>query len=132
VIFFVASADQAGGMEEYLRQHGDALGPRLRIVTYDHIVAHPHLRLGTYIFAAVDQLCPTETELAAQCCDALSRASPAVRLLNPPAGVLSRYELLRTCFELKRNPSTCIAPRSSIGVGDFRSSSGPSASTAGA
>jgi len=103
VIFFVAPADQTWTMEEYLQQYGGTLADRVRITTYDDIVAQRALPLGTYIFAAIDQLTPTETEIAAQCWHELSAASPDIRLVNHPLEVIRRDELLKTCFELKRN-----------------------------
>src|SRR5713226_7661237 len=90
-------------MEEYLQQYGGALVARVRILTYEDIVAERALPLGTYIFAAIDQLSPTQTEIAAQCWQELSRASPDIRLINHPTEVLCRYQLLKTCFELNRN-----------------------------
>ena len=103
MIFFVAPADQTWGIEEYLQQDGSALCHRLKTLTYDEIIAHRQVPLGTYIFGAIDQLIPTEREIAAQCCEELSSARPDTRLLNRPTEVLSRHELLETCFELKRN-----------------------------
>ncbi len=103
MIFFVAPADDLEGITEYLQQAGPALGRRLTTVTYDEIVARRRLALGTYIFAAIDELTPTEREIATRCCEELRRTSPAIRLINPPADVLLRYDLLRACFEGKRN-----------------------------
>jgi hypothetical protein len=90
-------------MEEYLQEYGGPLSDRVRILTYDDIVVQRELSLGTYIFAAIDRLSLTEREIAAQCWRELSRASPAIRLVNHPTEVLCRYELLVRCLELKRN-----------------------------
>lgn len=90
-------------MEEYLQQYGGELSDRVRILTYEDIVAHREIPLGTYIFAAIDQLSPTETEIALQCWQELSRASRDIRLINHPTEVLGRYQLLETCFERGRN-----------------------------
>jgi len=65
LIFFVAPADQTWGIEEYLQQDGSALCHRLKTLTYDEIIAHRQVPLGTYIFGANDQLIPTEREIAA-------------------------------------------------------------------
>jgi hypothetical protein len=103
VIFFVAPREDLEGITEYLQQAGAAVGRRLTTVTYDDIVARRRLAVGTYIFAAIDELTPTEREIAMRCCEELRRASPDIRLINQPAEVRLRYDLLRTCFELKRN-----------------------------
>src|SRR5262245_50077193 len=103
MIFFVAPADDAWEMQEYLDQYGASLRRRLRIVTYEDIAAGAALGLGTYVFSALDQLCPTEREIAARCWEALARASPGARLINHPTRALLRYELLAACAALGRN-----------------------------
>jgi len=103
VIFFVAPREGIWGITEYLEQAGPALCRRLIPVTYDEIVARRCLSLGTYIFAAIDELTPTQWEIAMQCCERLRAASPDLRIINRPTDVLLRHELLQRCFELKRN-----------------------------
>jgi len=63
VIFFVAPAEDLEGITEYLQQSGPALSQRLTAVTYDEIVARGRLSLGTYIFAAIDELTPVTGNL---------------------------------------------------------------------
>jgi len=103
MIVFVTPAADRWGIDEYLQQHGGSLAERMVILTYEEIVARRELPLGTYVFAGIDQLTPTETEIAAQCWKALSSASPEIRLINHPARALRRYQLLRACFERQRN-----------------------------
>jgi len=103
VIFFVAPAEDLEGITEYLKQAGPAVNRRLTTVSYDDLVVRRRLSLGTYIFAAIDELTPTERDIASRCCEELSRTSPDIRLINRPAEVRLRYDLLRTCFEQKRN-----------------------------
>jgi len=103
VIFFVAPAEDLEGISEYLEQAGPAVNRRLTTVTYDDLVVRRRLSLGTYIFAAIAELTPTERDIASRCCEELRRTSPDIRLINRPAEVRLRYDLLRTCFEQKRN-----------------------------
>jgi hypothetical protein len=103
MIFFVVPRDDAWGIEEYLQQYGGKLVRRLRVVTYEDIVAQKVLHLGTHIFSALDRVCPTEREIAARCWDELASASPGLTLINHPTEVLLRYELLEACFALRRN-----------------------------
>jgi hypothetical protein len=103
MIFFVAPAEELWEITDVLEQSGPALRQRLTTVTYDEIVARRRLSLGTYIFAAIDVLTPTEREIATRCCEELRGESPDIRLINHPAEVLLRSDLLRTCFEQKRN-----------------------------
>ena len=90
-------------MEAYLRQEGRELAHRTGVLTFEGVVASQELPLGTYIFAAIDQLSPTERQIAEICWNALSSACPQITLLNHPRKVLCRYDLLKTCFELRRN-----------------------------
>jgi len=61
------------------------------------------LPLGTYIFGAIDQLSPIERQIAEICWNALSSSCSQTTLLNHPRKALCRSDLLKTCFELKRN-----------------------------
>jgi hypothetical protein len=90
-------------MEAYLQQDGRVLSERVRILTYDAIAAQQRLSLGTYVFAAVDQLTPTEVQIGVRCWQELSSARADIKLFNHPARVLLRRKLLETCFALGRN-----------------------------
>ena len=103
MIFFVAPTEGIWGIREYLQQAEPALSRRLIPLTYDEIVARRRLSLGTYIFAAIDELTPTQREIALRCGVELRGAIPDLRLINRPTDVLLRYELLQRCFEQKRN-----------------------------
>jgi hypothetical protein len=103
VIFFVAPQQETWCMEAYLGQEGREMAGRIGIITFEEIAARQEISLGTYIFAAIDQLSRTEAEIAQLCCAELARANPGITLLNRPDQVLCRYDLLTKCFELKRN-----------------------------
>jgi len=106
MIFFLAPQTGAFGMEGFLRVDGAALlGDRLRVVTYEELIRRRELPLGSYIFSALDQLSPTETEIVVRCREELARAAPDAVLLNDPTQVLHRYELLQAAFEAGRNTS---------------------------
>ena len=90
-------------MQAFLDQYGGTLRSRIRILTFDEIANQREVPLGSYIFSAIDQLSATEKSIAQQCWEELSRASSEIILINHPTGVLCRYDLLKTCFELKRN-----------------------------
>ena len=103
MIFFVAPSQETWCMEAYLHQDGGKLLSRTRILTFEDIASQQELSVGTYIFSAIDQLSATEKEIAALCWKELSSASSEITLVNHPAEVLCRYDLLKACFELKRN-----------------------------
>jgi hypothetical protein len=90
-------------MEAYLRQEGRELARHLTVLTFESIASSQELPFGTYIFGAIDQLSFTERRIAEICWNALSEARPPITLLNHPRQVLCRYDLLKACFDLKRN-----------------------------
>jgi hypothetical protein len=103
MIFFTAPSQETWCMEAYLQQNGGTLLSRIKVLTFDDIAAQQELPLGSYIFSAIDQFSPTEREIALQCWEKLSEASSEITLINHPARVLRRYDLLMACFELKRS-----------------------------
>lgn len=82
------------------REHGYTIRPyadgwgRMRRLPYDDLFMKRRCEPGTYIFTDVDRLTPSERKLAASVWRQLSDHAPAVRLLNDPARVPARYELL--------------------------------------
>lgn len=54
-------------------------------------------------FWPLDQMSPTQKEIAAQCWERLSQARPDITLINNPSEVLLRYDLLQACYARKRN-----------------------------
>lgn len=103
MIYFVAPKGETWELEDYLKAYGQGLAGRVGVLTWEQIVERRQLRLGTYVFLAIDQMTPTEKDLAAQCWQKLLQAGPDVVLINHPSEVLRRYDLLETCFRRKRN-----------------------------
>ena len=103
MIFFVAPSGETWELEDYLRTYGKELIGRSRVLTWDQIVARQELPLGSYVFLAIDQMSPTEKEIAAQCWEKLSQARSDITLINHPSEVLLRYDLLQVCKERQRN-----------------------------
>jgi hypothetical protein len=103
VLFFVAPAGETWELEQYLETFGKNLQGRLNTLTWDQITTQQELPLGSYVFLAIDQMSPTEKEIAAQCWERLSQVRSDITLINHPLEVLLRYDLLRSCYESKRN-----------------------------
>jgi hypothetical protein len=103
VICFVAPSQETWCMETYLGQEGRPLADRIRILTFEEIAAAQQIQLGTYIFAAIDQLSKTEKEIGELCYERLSAENAEIKLLNDPGKVLCRRRMLSRCFELGRN-----------------------------
>jgi hypothetical protein len=103
VIFFVAPLGETWELEDYLQTYGKELLDRASVLTWDQIVATQELPLGSYVFLAIDQMSPTEKEIAAQCWEKLSETRSDIALINHPSEVLLRYDLLQLCYQRKRN-----------------------------
>lgn len=103
MIFFVAPEDDSFEMREFLEIRGHPYADRIRPLTYEEITIRRELPLGTYIFAAIDQISSAQREITALCWQELSRASSEIKLINHPHRVLCRYELLETCFQQRRH-----------------------------
>jgi hypothetical protein len=82
------------------REHGYTIRPyaegwdRLRLLAYQDLFASAQCDAGTYVFTDLDRLTPSEQGLAVSIWRQLAAHAPAVRLLNDPARVPARYELL--------------------------------------
>jgi hypothetical protein len=76
--------------------------PAVGMASYDEMFKADTVRQATYVFAGLDQLYDWELQLAADLYRALAAAG--LKVLNDPARVMSRYELLRTLHEEGINP----------------------------
>ena len=82
------------------REHGYTIQPyaegwdRLRLLAYEDLFASAVCDSGTYVFTDLDRLTPSEQGLALSIWRQLAPYASAVRLLNDPAKVPARYELL--------------------------------------
>jgi hypothetical protein len=119
MIFVVTPSPETWEFEDYLHGYGMELSGRIRILTYDEIVARGEVPLGSYIFVALDQLTATEKEIAVQCCHELSKASSEVTLINHPSEVLLRYDFLKACFDRKRNSFRACRAFEFLSCGNF-------------
>lgn len=89
MVFYVVTREHSYTMTAYARDWD-----RLRLVFYDDLFQASSLPVGTYIFSDLDRLTSSERRLAAAAWQQIASAAPRVRLLNNPATVLCRYELM--------------------------------------
>jgi len=94
MIHFVVGARGSFSIRYYLAEEGAALADRIRVIQYDELPRLASLPLGTYVFTETDRLSAPERELVSFAWDRLHEADAGARLMNHPARVLSRYELL--------------------------------------
>jgi len=93
MIYFLAPADVLFCMDHYVRRN--RLDDLVQSISYDQILDRGILPPGSYIFAALDQITPTEAKLIARAWDLLSKELPGASLMNDPRRVLLRYPLLK-------------------------------------
>lgn len=98
MIFYLATREHGYTINPYV----DAWG-RMRRLFYDDLFSTTQCDPGTYVFTDLDRLTPSERRLAATVWHQLAGYAPAVRLLNDPARVPTRYELLRALAESGSN-----------------------------
>ena len=79
-----------------------APAPAVGMASYDEMFKSEVARQATYVFTGLDQLYDWELQLAADLYRALTAAG--LKVLNDPARVMSRYELLHTLHEEGINP----------------------------
>lgn len=76
--------------------------PEIRIESYERIVRQAEVPTATYVFCDLERLSGFELQIAASLHRAMS--SVGLRVLNNPARVKLRYELLRDLASCGRNP----------------------------
>jgi hypothetical protein len=89
MVFYVVTREHSYTMTAYARDWD-----RLRLVFYDDLFRASSLPVGAYIFSDLDRLTSSERRLAAAAWQQIASAAPHMRLLNNPATVLCRYELM--------------------------------------
>jgi hypothetical protein len=84
------------------RKMGGATVPPCVVESYDRFFRRNAVPCGTYIFTDIERLTPWELRVAAEAYGILA-TDARCRVLNNPARVMARYELLRNLFEERIN-----------------------------
>ena len=89
--------DQPGSftITNYLSSRGAAIADRFAVRFYEQLGPRLAVLRGPHILSALDQLTPAQLAAARSIADQLSLAHPGIAVLNHPARVLFRPELLR-------------------------------------
>ena len=86
-------------LEDFLTGRGSVFAPQIIPVPYSTLFRARKLPRGTYVFADLERLSSADLERAAWVWRQLASQGPAVRLLNDPAHLKQRFELLRTLHQ---------------------------------
>jgi hypothetical protein len=76
--------------------------PEIRVASYEEVLRRSKLPVATYVFSDLERL--SHAELRAVSSLHVALAAAGLRVLNNPARVRQRYELLRELFALGLNP----------------------------
>lgn len=114
MIVFVVPQQGSPSIMSYLDSWGRTLVDRMQVIFYEDLPHRKTLPVGTYVFSGLDVLSPTQTEIATQLAEQLSRFGKGVRLLNHPGRAMRRYELLRALYESGRNRFRAIRASQSL------------------
>jgi len=95
VIYFLVDRASAFTMRDFVEIHAPALPGRVEVIQYEDLPGH-ELSSGTYIFSALDHLTPGGLRFVRELIDQLREPNAESHVLNDPARVLKRYELLST------------------------------------
>jgi hypothetical protein len=89
MIHYVVTREHSYAMRPYARSWD-----RMRLLFYDDVFRATSLPAGAYIFTDIERLTASGRQLAIAVWQQLFAYTPHVRLLNDPARLLTRYELL--------------------------------------
>jgi len=103
VINYLVKRDFADTMEPLLFEWTDSLANRFRFIHYEELPDLRAIPAGTIIFADVERLSPSETELAAAVRDLSVSQLPETPILNDPERTLRRFDLLDRLHKEKFN-----------------------------
>ena len=79
-----------------------SLGRRISVATYDSLPARTTLRAHSFVFTDLERLNATQRDRAERLAQRIERVGG--RVLNRPARVLRRFDLLRRLHDAGRNP----------------------------
>ena len=113
-IFYVVTAAARDAMNTYVTSWGPTHGSRMAFLYYEDLPRAKELPVGTYIFSDLEVLSPEQLKMAVRVWEQLSQAGPPMTLLNNPARVLCRYELLQALFDRGINRFRAIRATDSL------------------
>ena len=93
-LFYVVPFALRGAMRAYVERWGGIPGSRLEYVFLEDLLHTRELASGTYVFAGVEALRPTELALARSVAEQLGKEPDRARMLNDPRRVWSHADLV--------------------------------------
>jgi hypothetical protein len=108
MICYVTPEARTRAIRHFLAAEGRPLADTLRIVTWEELARARVVPRATWVFAAVDRLCPAERELAGLIAGRVEETWPGVRIVNRPSAVLLRHELLGAAWSAGINPFRAV------------------------
>ncbi len=103
MIVYVVTTEHSYTMQTYVTAWGARPGSRMRFLFYEDLPRLTELPAATYFFTDLERLTPAQIEIATSVSRQVARHAPDARVVNDPARVLCRYELLTALRRLGRN-----------------------------
>jgi len=94
-IYYLCTRRHAYTIGVFLGYYDHELRDVLRIIPYEEISKLGGLASGTFIFTDFERLTPVQLQAASALHQSIAAQDPAALLLNNPASVLPRFELLK-------------------------------------
>ncbi len=99
MIYYLATEKGRGAIHRHYERYAHSFSRIVQELTYDEILRRGKAPAGTYIFADYGAMNPVQWKLAGQLWEVIRQGSPESLLINHPARVLTRKQLLKGLFE---------------------------------
>lgn len=99
MLFYLTTAEHDYTIRTYLGGAGKCFQRQIVPITYEKFLAKKDVPVGHYLFSDVERLSVRDAGKASLIYKRLSESGRGLRLLNHPARVMRRYELLRNLYE---------------------------------
>ncbi|TPM28274.1 hypothetical protein [Mesorhizobium sp. B2-3-4] len=94
-IYYFCTRQHAYTMGVLLGYYDHGLGEKVRIIPYEHVARLGAVAPGTFIFTDFERLLPPQMQDVTSLYARIARLNPDLPLLNNPAAVLGRFDLLK-------------------------------------
>ena len=104
MIYFIFNRNNSFTLKRYLEGRGKSLADRIGIIYHDQLQDLEQIQCSTLIFSDLDFLDQQELTIMSGIYKELATNYPQIKLLNDPAKLKLRYDLLRSLFDQGMNP----------------------------
>ena len=103
MIYFLMHKSGSFTIHNYKNYRGKKIAERIKIVEYHKLEKLNNARLTTLVFSDHDRLSTKQLETLSELANSIQKKYPTIQMLNHPAKVLRRYDLLKTLHKNGQN-----------------------------